>query len=360
MARALALARRALMATRPNPAVGCVLVKDGSVVGEGWHHKAGEPHAEVIALRAAGTSARGAHCYVTLEPCAHHGRTPPCADALIDAGVARVVAAMHDPNPRVAGAGLARLAAAGIGTACGLLEANAQALNPGFLKRMRTGLPYVRLKVGASLDGRTAMASGESHWITGAAARRDVHRLRALSGAVLTGVATVLADDPQLTARDIDFELVAGQPLRAIADPRLRTPAAARAVTAPGGAVLFACAPEHAATAALAGRGAEIVVLPAVHGRPAPRAMLEWLAGREVNDVLIEAGATLTGAFLAAGVVDEVVVYLAPRLLGDAARGIACLPGLTRLTDTVALEFADLRRIGADLRIIARPVPPGP
>ncbi len=354
MARALALAQRGRRSARPNPAVGCVLVRDGIVVGEGWHARAGEPHAEIHALRGAGERARGAVCYVTLEPCSHHGRTPPCVDALLAAGVARVVAALRDPNPRVAGGGLARLAAAGIDIDCGLLEAPARALNRGFVQRMERGRPWLRAKVGASLDGRTAMATGESRWITSADARRDVHRLRAESGAVITGIGTVLADDPELTARVHGFDLVAGQPLRAVLDSRLRLPPAARLLAAPGATVIYGVHADAGRRAALEAGGAQVVLLPGGE-TPAPDAVLRDLAAREVNDALLEAGPGLTGAFLEAGVVDELVLYIAPRLLGDAARGLARLPGLARLADAPAFRFADVTRVGPDLRVILVP-----
>ncbi len=350
MARALTLARRGLYTTDPNPRVGCVIVRDGDIVGEGWHVRAGEPHAEVHALRAAGERARGATVYVTLEPCCHHGRTPPCTDALVQAGVARVVAAMPDPNPQVAAQGVAALAHAGITVDVGVLQAAAEALNPGFLQRMRGGRPWVRVKLGASLDGRSAMASGESKWITGAAARADVQRLRARSSAILTGSGTVLADDPALTVR---MPGASRQPLRVVVDGRLRMPPDAQ-LLAGDGPVLVAAAADTPAAAQLRTRGADVVVLPSDAGRVDLPALLVELARREANEVLVEAGAGLNGALLAAGLVDELVLYMAPILMGDRARGLFHLPGLEKLADRVALEVQDVRAVGKDWRIVAR------
>jgi len=355
MARALRLARRGLWTTDPNPRVGCVLVRGGRAVGEGWHERAGGPHAEVAALAAAGDAARGATCYVTLEPCAHHGRTPPCADALVAAGVARVVAAMEDPNPQVAGEGLARLRAAGIEAEAGLMAAEAEALNPGFLKRMRAGLPWVRVKLAASLDGRTAMASGESRWITSAQARADVHRLRARSSVVLTGSGTVRADDPALTARPGGAP-AARQPLRVVLDSALATPPGARLFREPGPVLILAAREDAGRRRALEAAGAEVAVAEAAtDGRVALEAALRYLARREANEVLVEAGPTLAGAFVAAGLADELVVYLAPHLMGDAARGMFALPGLERMEQRLALEIVETRAVGPDLRITARP-----
>ncbi len=363
MARALRLAERGLYTTDPNPRVGCVLVSDGAVVGEGWHRKAGEAHAERRALAQAGEAARGATAYVTLEPCSHHGRTPPCTEGLIEAGVARVVAAMADPNPLVVGQGLERLRAAGVDTAVGLLAEDAEALNPGFLKRMRRGRPYVRCKLAMSLDGRTAMASGESQWITGEAARRDVQYLRARSSAVVTGVGSVLADDPSMNVRlavdalpgvgDADY---LRQPLRVVLDTRLRTPPRARLLKVPG-ETLILCGEEAAIAAeqALHAAGAEVLRLPQLGGRIDLRAMLHALAERAVNEVLIESGAVLAGSALSAGLVDELIVYVAPQLMGQAARGLVDLPGVERLADRIELSFHELRRIGPDLRLTLRP-----
>jgi diaminohydroxyphosphoribosylaminopyrimidine deaminase/5-amino-6-(5-phosphoribosylamino)uracil reductase len=362
MARAIELARLGLYTTHPNPRVGCVLVRDGAVVGEGWHRKAGEPHAERNALAAAGDKARGATAYVTLEPCSHHGRTPPCADGLIEAGVARVVAAMLDPNPVVAGQGMARLAQAGIDTHSGVLESEATALNPGYLKRMHTGRPYVRCKLAMSLDGRTAMASGESKWITGEEARRDVQRLRARSDAILTGIGTVLADDPSMNVR-LGPEELSGvetahylcQPLRVVLDSQLRLPVSARMLSLPGRTlVLTAADPQHGA--ALSATGAEVVSLPAMGDGIDLGAVLDELGQRQINEVLIEAGPTLAGAALAAGLIDELVIYLAPHLMGDAARGLFHLPGVAHMAERIALSIDDIRAVGGDWRISARPV----
>ncbi|HNF66075.1 MAG TPA: bifunctional diaminohydroxyphosphoribosylaminopyrimidine deaminase/5-amino-6-(5-phosphoribosylamino)uracil reductase RibD [Plasticicumulans sp.] len=354
MARALALAARGLNTTSPNPRVGCVLVApDGEVIGEGWHERAGEPHAEVHALRAAGGRARGATAYVTLEPCSHHGRTPPCADALIEAGVARVVAAMADPNPQVAGRGLARLRAAGIAVECGLLEAEAQALNAGFVRRMTRARPWLRLKLAASLDARTALASGESQWITGEAARADVQRLRARACAVLTGSGTVLADDPGL---DVRLPGTQRQPLRVVLDTGLRTPLAARLIGRPG-RTLIVCGPQAgvAEAAALAAYGVDIERVPVQGGGLDLDAVLASLAARGCNEVHAECGARLAGALLAAGRVDELVVYLAPLLLGDAARGLARLPGLERMEQRLEFDWTDVRSVGRDLRLTLAP-----
>lgn len=362
MTRAIELARRGLYTTQPNPRVGCVLVRDGAVVGEGWHRKAGEPHAERNALADAGDNARGATAYVTLEPCSHHGRTPPCADGLIEAGVARVVAAMVDPNPQVAGQGMARLAAAGIETHTGVLQADAAALNPGFIKRMTCGRPYVRCKLAMSLDGRTAMASGESQWITGAAARKDVQRLRARSDAIVTGIGTVLADDPSMNVRLSAPELPGvgsddylRQPLRVVLDSRLRMPASAKMLSLPGDTLVLTCVEDLAHGVELASAGAEVLSLPASDGELSLPAVLDELGRRQVNEVLVEAGPVLAGAALAAGLIDELIVYLAPHIMGDAARGLFHLPGLERMADRVPLKITDIRAVGDDWRITARP-----
>lgn len=348
MALALRLAERGLYTTSPNPRVGCVLVKDGKVVGEGWHERAGEPHAEVHALRVAGKLAQGATAYVTLEPCSHHGRTPPCADALIAAGVKRVVAAMQDPNPLVAGRGIAKLRAAGIEVESGLMEAAARELNIGFVTRMSRGMPWVRSKIAASLDGHTALNNGTSKWITGEAARSDVQHWRARSCAVLTGVGTVLADDPLLNVR-----IESGrQPLRVILDSHLRLPPTARILG--GGALVYTASADVARRAALQQRGAEVVQLPGTNGQVDLSAVLRDLAQRGCNEVLVETGRTLNGALLQAGLVDELVLYLAPQLLGDAARGMADLGELTQLQQRVDLHWQDVRQVGGDLRIVAR------
>ena len=352
MARALQLARQGLYTTQPNPRVGCVLVKDGVVVGEGFHARAGEPHAEVHALRRAGEQAQGATAYVTLEPCAHHGRTPPCADALIKAGVARVVAAVQDSNPQVGGQGFARLHAAGIATESGVLEAEARALNAGFLRRMAGGLPWVRVKLAMSLDGRTAMASGESQWITGPAARRDVQKLRAQSGAVITGVGTVLADNPSMTVRAEEWQdwpegLTPVQPLRVIVDNQLRTPPAARILSLPGRTIMVTTSADAEKQAALKAAGAE--VWQQTGSRVELALLLRELATAQVNDVLVEAGPTLAGAFVAAGRVDELIVYQAPTLLGSAAKPLLELP-LATMVEQRRLRVLDARAVGNDWR----------
>lgn len=355
MARALELARRGLWSTDPNPRVGCVIVNQGRIVGDGWHRRAGEDHAERLALTAAGDAARGATVYVTLEPCCHHGRTPPCADALIAAGVAEVVIAMTDPNPLVAGGGIARLEAAGIRVRNGLMQDAAVALNRGFVARNRRGRPWLTVKLGVSLDGRTAMASGESQWITGPQARADVQRLRARSSAVMTGSGTILADDPALNVR---LEGAERQPLRVILDSHLSIPLSARVLN-DGEAVLVATAvdAEDARCEEFRQRNVELVCLPHADGRVDPAELLGWLATeRECNEVLVEAGAMLCGSLLERGLVDEIVVYLAAVLLGDAARGMFHLPALTTMDQRVPLTITDLRAVGPDWRITARPV----
>lgn len=353
MARALQLARRGLYTTDPNPRVGCVLVRDGGVVGEGWHERAGGPHAEVVALAAAGERSRGATAYVSLEPCCHHGRTPPCTQALIAAGVARVVAAMPDPNPKVASQGISELEQAGIRVEIGLMQAEAERLNRGFLSRMTRARPWVRIKLAASLDGRTALASGESKWITGEAARADVQRLRASSSAILTGVGTVLADDPSLTVRDFD---IGRQPLRVVVDGHMSLRADTRLLHLPGKTLVVTAVDDDDYAEPLLAAGAEVMVLSAGPDAVDLAALMQDLAQREVNDVLVEAGATLCGALLRAGLVDELVLYLAPHLLGSGARGLFDLPGLESMRDRRALEIQDVRAVGQDWRITARVV----
>ncbi|QTF09520.1 bifunctional diaminohydroxyphosphoribosylaminopyrimidine deaminase/5-amino-6-(5-phosphoribosylamino)uracil reductase RibD [Brenneria izadpanahii] len=360
MARALELARRGRFTTAPNPNVGCVIVKDGEIVGEGYHLRAGEPHAEVHALRMAGERARGATAYVTLEPCSHHGRTPPCADALIAAGISRVVAAMQDPNPQVAGRGLRRLQQAGVDVSHGLMLSEAEKVNPGFLKRMRTGFPYVQLKMAASLDGRTAMASGESQWITSPQARRDVQRFRAESAAILSSSATVLADDPSLTVRwqemDADTQRVypaehVRQPVRVIVDSRRRVTPQHRIISQPGQTWLARTQTDEQAWP----ENVEQLRLPQHNGGIDLVALMMVLGKRQVNSVWVEAGANLAGALLTAGVVDELIVYLAPKLLGDDARGLCVLPGLSQLSLAPEFEIIDVRQVGPDLRLRLKP-----
>lgn len=357
MTRALRLAQQGLWTTRPNPRVGCVIVQAGEIVGEGAHLRAGEGHAEVLALAAAGERGRGATVYVTLEPCSHEGRTGPCVEALLAAGVARVVVAMEDPNPRVAGQGLARLQAGGVEVATGLLAGEAAALNPGFIKRMRTGRPYVRCKLAASLDGRTALASGESKWITSPAARRDVHRLRARSDAIITGSGTVQADDPALTVRDLELPAQwPGQPLRVVLDSRLTTSPQAAIVCNEGQVLLLhgGAAPEAGAALVAAGARVESLAVAAGGGLDLD-AVLERLGQLEINEVLVEAGPTLAGAFLQAGLVDELVVYLAPHLMGHEGSPLLRLAGITTMAARLPLRIVDVRLVGADLRISARP-----
>lgn len=365
MARALQLAYKGLYTTEPNPRVGCVLVRDGEIVGEGWHARAGEGHAEVNALAQAGDRARGATAYVTLEPCSHTGKTPPCADALINAGVARVVAAMQDPNPLVAGKGLARLQGAGIQVECGLQEAEARALNPGFIKRMQTGMPYVRVKLAMSLDGRTAMANGESQWITGPDARADVQRLRARSGAVISGADAVLLDDSALTVRAAELGLpeaeaaaaAARQPLRVLVDGRLRVPLENR-LFREAGPLLVACKLLRGRVQGYVFAGAELLTLPDKAQEYVDlKALLLELAKRGCNEVLVESGARLAGAFVNAGLVDELVVYMAPRLLGSRARPLLELP-FDNMAEAMQLDVTDMRVVGRDWRITARPVFP--
>lgn len=349
MAQALQLAALGMHSTTPNPRVGCVIVQAGKIIGEGWHQRAGTEHAEVHALQQAGAAARGATMYVTLEPCSHHGRTPPCADAVVAAGVARVVVAMADPNPQVAGRGLAQLQAAGIQVDVGLMEAAASELNLGFISRMTRGRPWVRSKAAASMDGRTALANGVSQWITGPAARRDVQNWRAQSCAILTGIGTVLADDPQLNVRDIETPR---QPLRVIVDSQLRTPPQAKVAGA--GTLVVSTVEDTEKIQTLLDAGAEVLVLPSTDGQVDLTLLLELLAERGVNDLMVEAGATLNGALLEAGLVDELVLYLAPLLLGDTARGLFALPALRKMDERKNLSLIDVRQIGNDMRVIAR------
>ena len=353
MSRALALAARGLETTSPNPRVGCVLMKDGQIVGEGWHRRAGEPHAEVHALSMAGSAARGASAYVTLEPCSHFGRTPPCADALIDAGVSRVVAAMEDPNPLVGGRGLARLRAAGIATEHGLLQQQAQELNIGFVSRMTRGRPWLRLKAASTLDGKTALNNGVSQWITGEAARRDGHRWRARACAILTGIGTVRADDPQLTVRAVPCER---QPLRIVVDAKLDISPRARILH--GAPILIATASEDGPRIrALEGDGHQLIVLPNATNKVDLPQLMRALAARGLNEIHAEAGLKLNGSLLREACVDELLLYVAPMLVGDAAQGLFRLPELTGLEHAVRLHIHDLCSIGEDLRLIARPIP---
>ena len=350
MAQALQLAECGMYTTTPNPRVGCLIVRDGAVAGAGWHARAGGPHAEVVALQAAGERARGATVYVSLEPCHHQGRTPPCDDALISAGIVRVVAAMQDPDPRTAGRGLERLRQAGIDVRSGVMEVEARELNAGFLSRVTRGTPWTRIKIAASLDGKTALNNGRSQWITGAAARRDGHHWRARACAVLTGIGTVLDDDPQLTVRDVDTPR---QPLRVVVDSRLETPLDARVLA--GGGVVIACAVEdESRRRRLQDRGAEVIVIPNAAGKVELPALMRELGRRGINELHVEAGCKLNGSLIDAGCVDELLLYLAPQLLGDRARGMADFPELTELSQRRALAFSDVRAMGEDIRIIAR------
>ena len=350
MARALRLAELGRYSTRPNPSVGCVLVRQQQIVAEGRTRPAGGDHAEVDALRQCSDS-RGVHAYVTLEPCSHQGRTGPCTQALIEAGVAAVFVAMRDPNPAVSGAGIEQLRAAGISVTEMPLQAVARPINAGFFQRMESGRPRVRLKLASSLDGRTAMASGESQWITGPAARADVQRWRALSGAIVTGVGTVLQDDPALTVRDPDYDIPA-QPLRVIVDSKLRTPPHSKILQQQGETLIAHCSTEPAAD--LVQQGAQLLKLPANSGRVDLPALIGELARRQCNDILVECGAELAGSLLAAQCVDEILLYIAPALLGSAARPLALLP-FTAMAQKLELDIEDVRQLGADLRLQLRP-----
>jgi diaminohydroxyphosphoribosylaminopyrimidine deaminase/5-amino-6-(5-phosphoribosylamino)uracil reductase len=359
MQRALELAERGALTTHPNPRVGCVIVHDGLTVGEGWHEWAGEAHAEIGALRLAGSRATGATAYVTLEPCSHHGRTPPCVDALIESRVARVVFAVQDPNPRVSGRGAEQLRAAGIVVDSGLMQREAVELNAGFFMRMRQGRPWVRLKLAMSLDGRTALANGQSQWLTGEAAREDVQHWRARSAALLTGIGTVLADDPRLTVR-LPPER-ARPPLRVVLDSELRISPAARLFESVGAVWVFSASRDEARRASLEARGAhlehlEVERAAAGTARGLPlHAVLARLAQAEINEVQVEAGATLAGALLRERLVDEMLLYVAPLVLGPQARPLLVIPELTQLAASPRFELLESRSIGADLRLRLRP-----
>ena len=359
MARAIQLAEKGLYSTQPNPRVGCVIVRDGQIVGEGYHRKAGGPHAEIYALRQAAEKAKGATVYVSLEPCSHQGKTPPCADALIDAGVKRVLCAMQDPNPQVSGQGLEKLRKAGIEVVSGILLAQAQALNPGFIKRMQTGLPYVRVKLAMSLDGRTAMASGESKWITGESARADVQRLRARSSVILTGSATVLADDPSMNVRvsadDLGTEIDPVQPLRAVIDSQLKVSPHSQIFNLPGNSCVFTCEENNADKGF---RKEQLVVVKesaSQAGKVDLLAVFEYLAQQQSNEVHIEAGSQLCGALLNENLVDEIIVYMAPHIMGDSARGLFHLPNIVKMQQRIDVEIKDIRAIGADWRMTLLP-----
>ena len=363
MTLALRLAERGLYTTHPNPRVGCVIVKDQKIIGQGAHLIAGEPHAEVYALHEAGADADGATAYVTLEPCSHHGRTPPCADALVKAGVARVVIAMLDPNPLVAGEGAKRLEAQGMQVEVGLMQKEAQALNPGFISRMVRKVPYVRSKIAASLDGKTALNNGKSQWITGDAARHDVQHWRAQSSAIITGVGTVLMDDPTMNVR---LDNISRQPLRIILDSHLRTPVPCKMLQSIEQAPVLIVYSENghdsqARVATLEAAGAQLLYLPATAGSDKSvgqvdlNALLQYLAKAEINDVLLEAGQGLNGAFLKAGLIDEFIFYYAAQLMGSAARGMFGMPELVDMQRATALQITDVRQFDQDIRIMAKP-----
>ena len=356
MTRALQLADQAMDSTypnpRPNPRVGCVIVKDGQMIGEGAHLKAGEPHAEVFALQQAGNAAKGATAYVTLEPCSHTGRTAPCSQALIKAGVSKVIAAMQDPNPLVAGSGIAHLQAHGIEVVSGLMQAQAEALNLGFISRMTRNTPYVRSKIAASLDGKTALNNGISQWITGEAARADVQYWRARSCVILTGVGTVLADNPSMTVRDINVEK---QPLRVVVDSALKTPINAKILT--GGNVLLAFAHDtDNKSAALSSTGVELLCIPDDQGKVCLKTLLSHLASQQVNEVLCEGGEGLNGALLAQNLIDELLIYYAPKLMGGSAKSMFAMPAFTSMQQALDLQILDVRHIGNDIRLRAKPV----
>jgi len=361
MSRAIQLARKGRFTTSPNPNVGCVIVNDQQIVGEGFHFRAGEPHAEVHALRMAREKAKGATAYVTLEPCSHFGRTPPCADALINAGVSRVVAAMEDPNPQVSGRGLKRIADAGISVQSGLMQQEAEALNPGFIKRMKTGLPFVRLKLAASLDGKTALANGQSQWITGSEARADVQRYRAMSSAILTGADTVLVDNPSLNVRWAQLpesiravyrEDDLRQPVRIVLDSRHRLLPDAHLFSLTGDIWLV-----HGETTDMAGfqSNTKEILSPLKDNKIDLNELMKTLGLQNVNDLWVEAGATLAGAMIQASLVDELIVYVAPKLMGNLSRGLLNMPEFTAMEQVESWHWHDIRKVGNDLRLTLRP-----
>lgn len=360
MSRAIQLAEKGRYTTHPNPRVGCVIVKDNQIIGEGWHKRAGQAHAEINALRAikhsVKDSAEGATAYVTLEPCSHTGKTPPCANALIDARVSRVVVAMQDPNPQVSGQGIKRLQEAGIAVQSGILEGQARALNLGFIKRMEQGIPWLRVKLAMSLDGRTAMASGESKWITGPEARKDVQRYRASADAILTGIGTVLADDPSLNVRlsadDLNIDGEVRQPARVILDTQLRIPLDSKLLSIEGHTIILNACDDKTKIKALDSLGISLTTIPQVDNKHLSlKASLQALAKQEINEIHTEAGATLCGALLLEGLVDEIILYVAPSFLGSSARGLLNLPGLESMKDKIELNIQDIRSVGDDWRI---------
>jgi len=352
MTRALQLAALGLNTTHPNPRVGCVIAGDGQVLGQGWHEKAGSDHAEIHALREAGEKAHGGTVYVTREPCSHSGRTPPCVEALIEAKVARVIFAIKDPNPHVNGSGFQRLQQAGIEVQSGLMARQAEELNSGFLKRMRKGLPWLRIKLAQSIDGHTALANGSSQWISGAESRADVQNWRARSDAILTGIGTVLADDPSLNVRNSEN---ARQPVRVIVDSHWRTPLNAKLLSLPG-PVIVAGLDKNPVPEELKKTTAELVAVPAASGRVDLKALLHELAERGLNEVQVEAGSTLCGSLIEQGLVDELLIYQAPIILGGAAISAFALPRLDNMGDRVHLQWVDSRSVGRDLRLRLRPV----
>jgi len=352
MSRAIRLANKGLYSTHPNPRVGCVITKDNHIVGEGWHQIAGQAHAEVNALLQAGTNATGSTVYVTLEPCCHTGKTPPCTDSLIKAGVSRVIAAMQDPHDKVAGQGFKRLTDAGINVDVGLLEEQARQLNPGFIKRMQRGLPLLRVKMAMSLDGRTAMASGESKWITSEASRHDVQHWRAQSAAILTGIGTILADDPSLTVR-LDDNSMKLQPLCIILDSKLRLPTTAKVIQQQDDILLFTASSDNSKIAELEALGITIQQVEKTDAGLDLEGVLKYLASIEINEVMLEAGAELAGGFIAAGLVDELLIYMAPVLMGNQAKGLANLPFIDNMKQKIPVNIKEMRQFGEDTRIIA-------
>ena len=348
MARALQLAERGRFTTDPNPRVGCVLVKNGRIIGEGFHERAGQAHAEINALKNSTEDASGATAYVTLEPCSHHGKTPPCCDALISAGIKRLVVAMRDPNPLVSGRGLERCKAAGIEIVCDVLRADAEKLNRGFISRMMRNRPFIRSKIAMSLDGKTALANGESQWITSPEARADVHCFRAESSAILTGIGTILADNPSLNAR-VNFPVM--QPIRVVLDSNLQMPLDSQMAKFDGRILVLTCSTNEQKSTVLKQAGFEVHVLPESNGRLDLLAVMNFLATQEINNVFVEAGATLNGALLEAGLVDEWLIYMAPCVLGNKGRGAFALPELQSMTDKKMLQWRDVRHVGADLRL---------
>ena len=351
MARALHLAECGLYSTMPNPRVGCVIDKENKIVGEGAHLKAGEPHAEIFAIRQAGRQAKGATAYVTLEPCSHTGRTPPCSQAIVTAGITKVIVAMQDPNPQVSGSGLAHLQTHHIEVATGLMERQAQELNPGFISRMMYNLPYIRSKIAASLDGKTALKDGESKWITGEAARLDVQHWRARSCAILTGVGTVLADNPSMNVRALS---IGRQPLKVIVDSQLQTPVNANILQGGNAIIAFAKDSQNKANQLLE-MGTELLCIPNKDGKVCLKTLLSHLASREINEVQGEGGGSLNGALMAQKLIDELLIYYAPKLMGGAAKGMFAMPEFISMSQVIALDVLDVRQIGADIRLRAKP-----